>query len=288
MVDPRAGRRGAILATVVAGLPNDHYHAFVDPIVDVLLALAIAAVLPSTISVAALRAPDGSGRAVIGAVAAVILIVAPELVGSPQATAWDGGWPAAERSALRHRRPGEWPTDPAGEPAEPQERRRRGLPAHARGRAADPQVARRRPRDRAGHLATHASPSSSRAARATPRYPRSLGGIRLQGPSGYRARPLHRLAATDHRGLHAGLTARARSAMHRMRATTNGRPGIGPPPTIRAPGAGDGGGAATTTVSARPVRHSMQRVHGDRRSRSRKRGGRQLSTAVGQRGRSAA
>ena len=73
------------LATVVAGLPNDHYHAFVDPIVDVLLALAIAAVLPSTISVAALRAPDGTGRAVIGAVAAVILIVALEVVGSPQA-----------------------------------------------------------------------------------------------------------------------------------------------------------------------------------------------------------
>ena len=89
------------LATVVAGLPNDHYHAFVDPIVDVLLALAIAAVLPSTISVAALRAPDGTGRAVIGAVAAVILIVALEVVGSPQAKAWDGGWPAAEQSAAR-------------------------------------------------------------------------------------------------------------------------------------------------------------------------------------------
>ena len=37
----------------------------------------------------------------IGAVAAVILIVALEVVGSPQAKAWDGGWPAAEQSAAR-------------------------------------------------------------------------------------------------------------------------------------------------------------------------------------------
>ena len=33
--------------------------------------------------------------------AAVVLVVALELVGIPQAKAWDGGWPTAEQSAAR-------------------------------------------------------------------------------------------------------------------------------------------------------------------------------------------
>jgi len=89
------------LATIVPGLPNDHYHAFVDPIIDVLLALAIAVALPKTLSMAAFRAPGGEGGAVVGAAAAVMLVVALEVVGIPQAKAWDGGWPAAEQTAAR-------------------------------------------------------------------------------------------------------------------------------------------------------------------------------------------
>jgi hypothetical protein len=49
---------------------------------------------------AAFRVPGGEGRAVLGA-AAVILVVALEVVGMPQAKAWDGGWPTAEQSAAR-------------------------------------------------------------------------------------------------------------------------------------------------------------------------------------------
>jgi hypothetical protein len=89
------------LATIVPGLPNDHYHAFVDPIIDVLLALAIAVALPKTFTMSAFRAPGREGASLVGAAAAIVLVVALEVVGIPQARAWDGGWPTAEQSAAR-------------------------------------------------------------------------------------------------------------------------------------------------------------------------------------------
>jgi Dolichyl-phosphate-mannose-protein mannosyltransferase len=77
------------LATVIAGLPNDHYHAFADPIVFVVVGLGVAAL-------AALR-PVGSAVAV----ALVVLIVAYNVTRQPPAVAPDGGWPAAQAAATR-------------------------------------------------------------------------------------------------------------------------------------------------------------------------------------------
>jgi flagellar biosynthesis protein FliQ len=95
------------LATVVPGLPNDHYHAFADPMVFTILGLGAAAAVRSWRS--RTRAPDGGGdaAAVQAAMPAVVLGVAlVALVGwnvanQPPAVATDGGFPAAEAAARR-------------------------------------------------------------------------------------------------------------------------------------------------------------------------------------------
>ena len=95
------------LATVIAGLPNDHYHAFADPMVFVVVGLGIA-------GLARWRGPEGAatarasgerrGRRVIGPAAAIGLTLALagfNLARQPPAVAFDGGWPAAEAAAAR-------------------------------------------------------------------------------------------------------------------------------------------------------------------------------------------
>ncbi len=77
------------LATVVPGLPNDHYHAFLDPIVFVVTGLAVAALW---------RFGPPAGTLAIVASAA---IVGWNLSISPPRIAPDGGWPQAERAAAR-------------------------------------------------------------------------------------------------------------------------------------------------------------------------------------------
>jgi hypothetical protein len=93
------------LASVVRGLPNDHYHAFADPMVYTLVGLGAAAAwrwrgrLPS-------RRPEG-GPAVpawTGPAAAVILVgglVAWNLTHLPPAVHRDGGFPGAQEAAAR-------------------------------------------------------------------------------------------------------------------------------------------------------------------------------------------
>jgi hypothetical protein len=95
------------LAQVVRGLPNDHYHAFADPIVFVVVGLGAAGLARLVV-----RPPDGSqaltgepgvGRR-LGAIAAVVVtlaIVGFNLTHEPPAVARDGGWPAAEVAAGR-------------------------------------------------------------------------------------------------------------------------------------------------------------------------------------------
>jgi hypothetical protein len=86
------------LATVVAGLPNDHYHAFADPIVVVLVGVGLAALA---------RQPFGGleiGRMRAGALAAVpilVALIAWNVTHQPPAVAPDGGWPAAADAAAR-------------------------------------------------------------------------------------------------------------------------------------------------------------------------------------------
>ncbi len=83
------------LAVVIPDLPNDHYHAFADPMVVVLLGLGAAAAWETTRSAAtqrALRVVAGLG---------VVALIAWNLATQPPAVDPDGGFPAAARAAER-------------------------------------------------------------------------------------------------------------------------------------------------------------------------------------------
>ncbi len=79
------------LASVVRGLPNDHYHAFADPMVFVLIGLGAAALVREV------RAPIGS----VIAAALVVALVGWNLTHLPPAVHPDGGFPAGEAAASR-------------------------------------------------------------------------------------------------------------------------------------------------------------------------------------------
>ncbi len=90
------------LTTVVPGLPNDHYHAFADPIVFVIVGLGASALArwrPGVQSVTG-REP----AAVVGTIAAAALVAVLaifNLLRQPPAVVADGGWPAARAAAER-------------------------------------------------------------------------------------------------------------------------------------------------------------------------------------------
>ena len=93
------------LASVVRGLPNDHYHAFADPMVFTLVGLGVARLwtwrgrLPSRRSDGGPALPAWSGPAL-----AVVLLgglVAWNLTHLPPAAARDGGYAGAEAAAAR-------------------------------------------------------------------------------------------------------------------------------------------------------------------------------------------
>ena len=79
------------LATVVPGLPNDHYHAFADPMVVVLVGLGFA------------MAIRGGVRRPAGVVAVVVLgvLIAWNLTHLPPGTHPDGGYPAGQAAGDR-------------------------------------------------------------------------------------------------------------------------------------------------------------------------------------------
>ena len=82
------------LATVVQGLPNDHYHAFADPLVFVLVGLGVAAI--------ARRAAGPAWPVVIGLTGiALVAVLSWNLTRLPPAAAPDGGYPRAQASADR-------------------------------------------------------------------------------------------------------------------------------------------------------------------------------------------
>ncbi len=122
------------LATVVPGLPNDHYHAFADPMVFVLVGMGAAGLWRLNVAAAAAVAAVGDvGAAAVGdvgaaaggdvgaaaggdvgtggarqlpvhrvvVVAAVAILVSWNIGHQPPAIAPDGGFPAAERAAIR-------------------------------------------------------------------------------------------------------------------------------------------------------------------------------------------
>ena len=77
------------LGSVVRDLPNDHYHAFADPMVFVLVGMGLAA---------AFRA---SRLGVAGATVVLVAILGWNLVHQPPAVSPNGGFPAAEAAASR-------------------------------------------------------------------------------------------------------------------------------------------------------------------------------------------
>ena len=79
------------LAAVVRGLPNDHYHAFADPMVFVLVGLGAAALIREV------RAPIGP----VAAVAVVVVLLGWNLTHLPAAVHPDGGFPAGDLAAHR-------------------------------------------------------------------------------------------------------------------------------------------------------------------------------------------
>jgi hypothetical protein len=83
------------LATVVAGLPNDHYHAFADPMVIVLVAVGLAGLAKRATSSSGATAPR------VLAAAAVVALIGWNLANQPPPVAADGGWAAASTAAAR-------------------------------------------------------------------------------------------------------------------------------------------------------------------------------------------
>lgn len=84
------------LARIVPGLPNDHYHAFADPIVFSLAGIAIGALATAHATTPA-RRPLGPVLATVVAVALGLNAIGRW----PPAVAEDGGWPEAQRVTAR-------------------------------------------------------------------------------------------------------------------------------------------------------------------------------------------
>jgi hypothetical protein len=101
------------LSTVIPGLPNDHYHAFADPMVFTLVGLGAGAlwrVRPGRRSPASPEAPEADAAAGIGrtvpvgpaiVVVGLALLIGFNLTDQPPAAHPDGGFPAAETAAAR-------------------------------------------------------------------------------------------------------------------------------------------------------------------------------------------
>ncbi len=90
------------LAVVVPGLPNDHYHAFADPMVFVLVGIGAAAMWRTWLAPSGTRPRAAiQAAATSAAVAAVLAFITWNAIHLPPAVAPDGGFPAAAAAASR-------------------------------------------------------------------------------------------------------------------------------------------------------------------------------------------
>ena len=89
------------LLTIVIGLPNDHYHAFLDPVVILLVAVPLGILFDRAVDRwRSTRRP--SSAVLAGAVGlAVAAIVTTSLLRQPPAVDPDGGWPAMRDAGVR-------------------------------------------------------------------------------------------------------------------------------------------------------------------------------------------
>ncbi len=88
------------LGMVIGGLPNDHYHAFTDPLIAVVLGLGVAAiVVPRSSGSRRQRLTFRAERILLGAGIFVMLVF--EIIRLPPPADPNGGWPAALAGAER-------------------------------------------------------------------------------------------------------------------------------------------------------------------------------------------
>ena len=88
------------LASVVPGLPNDHYHAFADPMVFTLVGLGVAAATDGILRPPGQR-PAGPAVGPILAALGIVALLGWNLTHLPPATNPDGGFPAGEAAGER-------------------------------------------------------------------------------------------------------------------------------------------------------------------------------------------
>ena len=83
------------LATVTPGLPNDHYHAFLDPIVLAVTGVGLARLAAASSG----RMPVAASRALAGGLTVVLVVIG--VTAWPPRVAVDGGWRLVEDAAAR-------------------------------------------------------------------------------------------------------------------------------------------------------------------------------------------
>ena len=88
------------LARVIRGLPNDHYHAFTDPIIAVIIGLGVAGILGPRPARDRLAARLFRAERILVAAALTVILVF-ELIRLPPRDDPNGGWPAALTAAER-------------------------------------------------------------------------------------------------------------------------------------------------------------------------------------------
>ncbi len=85
------------LAVIVPGLPNDHYHAFLDPVVLALLGVGLARLATTAPAVPSRGPGELARRLAAGALTVVLAGIA--VTAWPPAVSPDGGWPLADAAA---------------------------------------------------------------------------------------------------------------------------------------------------------------------------------------------
>ncbi len=89
------------LLTIVVGLPNDHYHAFLDPVVILLVAVPLGILFERSIDAWRSRRRPISAVASVAVSVVVVLIFTTSLLRKPPHVDPDGGWPAMRQAGAR-------------------------------------------------------------------------------------------------------------------------------------------------------------------------------------------
>ncbi|MBI2781856.1 MAG: phospholipid carrier-dependent glycosyltransferase [Chloroflexi bacterium] len=89
------------LQRVVPGLPNDHYHAFVDPIVVILVGVPAAGFLSRALDAWRTTRSLGTAIAIVAIAADLLALGAVTVIRMPPAVDPNGGWPAMRAAGAR-------------------------------------------------------------------------------------------------------------------------------------------------------------------------------------------